>query len=49
MALVIGVPKETVKGENRVSVVPEVAKKFRALGADLCIETGAGAGEQFPG
>ncbi|MGO9015863.1 MAG: NAD(P) transhydrogenase subunit alpha [Dissulfurispiraceae bacterium] len=47
MALVIGVPKETVKGENRVSVVPEVAKKFRALGADLCIETGAGAGSSF--
>ncbi len=44
MALVIGVPKETVKGENRVSVVPEVAKKFKALGADFCIELGAGAG-----
>jgi|SRR5208283_1616250 len=47
MALVIGVPKETVKGENRVSVVPEVAKKFKALGAALCIESGAGAGSRF--
>ena len=47
MALVIGVPKETVKGENRVSVVPEVAKKFKALGADFCIERGAGAGSRF--
>src|SRR5208283_4043641 len=47
MALVIGVPKETVKGENRISVVPEVAKKFRALGAEFCIERGAGAGSCF--
>src|SRR5208283_1718227 len=47
MALVIGVPKETVEGENRVSVVPEVVKKFRALGADFCIEPGAGAGSCF--
>ncbi len=47
MALVVGVPKETVKGEKRVSVVPEVAKKFKALGADLCIEPGAGAGSYF--
>lgn len=47
MALVIGVPKETVKDENRVSIVPEVAKKFKALGAGFCIETGAGAGSSF--
>ncbi len=47
MALVIGVPKEMVKDENRVSVVPEVAKKFKALGADFCIEPGAGAGSSF--
>ena len=47
MAFIIGVPKETVKGENRVSVVPEVAKKFRALGADFCMEPGAGAGSSF--
>jgi NAD(P) transhydrogenase subunit alpha len=47
MAIVIGVPKETVKGENRVSVVPEVAKKFKTLGANICIEPGAGAGSRF--
>lgn len=47
MALVIGVPKETVKGENRVSIVPEVAKRFKALGAALCIECGAGAGSRL--
>ena len=43
MPLVIGVPKETDRGEKRVAVVPEVVKKFKALGADLCIERGAGA------
>lgn len=44
MALTIGVPKETARGERRIAVVPEVAKKYRGLGAQLCIETGAGAG-----
>lgn len=47
MALVIGVPKETVTGENRVALVPEVGRKFKSLGADLCIERGAGAGSHF--
>ncbi|HUX52172.1 MAG TPA: NAD(P) transhydrogenase subunit alpha [Spirochaetia bacterium] len=44
MSLTIGVPKETARGERRIAVVPEVAKKYRGLGAQLCIETGAGAG-----
>jgi len=44
MAVTIGVPKETASGERRIAVVPEVAKKYRGLGANLCIETGAGAG-----
>ncbi len=47
MTFVIGVPKETAKGENRVSVVPEVSKKFKALGADFRVEHGAGAGSLF--
>jgi len=47
MAFAIGVPKETVKGENRIPVVPEVGTKFKSLGADLCIERGAGAGSHF--
>lgn len=47
MALVLGVPKETSRGENRVAVVPEVARKFKALGADLCMERGAAAGSHF--
>jgi len=47
MALVIGIPKESAKGENRVAVVPDVGRKFRFLGADLCIEQGAGTGSHF--
>jgi NAD(P) transhydrogenase subunit alpha len=47
MALIIGVPKETVPGERRVAVVPDVAKKYRSLGAELCLETGVGAGSSL--
>jgi NAD(P) transhydrogenase subunit alpha len=47
MAFVIGVPKESVGGENRIAVVPEVSRKFKSLGVDLCIERGAGEGSHF--
>ena len=47
MALVIGVPREIASVESRVAVVPEVVKKFKALGADICIETAAGAASYF--
>ena len=43
MPMLIGVPKETAAGERRVAVVPEVAKKYVALGAELRIEAQAGA------
>lgn len=47
MAVVIGVPKETVSGERRVALIPEVGRKLKALGADLYIERGAGEGSFF--
>jgi len=47
MPLVIGVPKETASGEKRVAIVPEVAKKFKTLGAEVLIEKGAGTGSFF--
>ncbi|HTX71392.1 MAG TPA: NAD(P) transhydrogenase subunit alpha [Rectinemataceae bacterium] len=43
MPMLIGVPRETAAGERRVAVVPEVAKKYVALGAGLCVEAQAGA------
>jgi NAD(P) transhydrogenase subunit alpha len=44
----IGVLKETTQGERRVAVVPDVVKKFKALGADVCVESGAGLGSFIP-
>jgi NAD(P) transhydrogenase subunit alpha len=48
MPVTIGVLKETVPGENRVAVVPEVATRLAALGAKLLLERGAGASARFP-
>jgi len=47
MPCVIGVPRETARGEKRVAVVPDVVKKFKSLGADICMERGAGEGCYF--
>jgi NAD(P) transhydrogenase subunit alpha len=43
----LAIPRETHPGENRASVTPETVKKLVRLGADLAIETGAGAGAGF--
>ncbi|OWK33554.1 NAD(P) transhydrogenase subunit alpha [Sphingomonas dokdonensis] len=40
----IAVLKEGADGERRVAATPETVKKFIQLGADLAVETGAGAG-----
>jgi NAD(P) transhydrogenase subunit alpha len=48
MPVTIGVLKETVRDENRVAVVPEVATRLAALGAKLLIERGAGVAARFP-
>lgn len=42
MPLVIGIPAETVDGERRLAAVPEVAKKYLGLGAEVIMEAGAG-------
>ncbi|MCX6363149.1 MAG: Re/Si-specific NAD(P)(+) transhydrogenase subunit alpha [Actinobacteria bacterium] len=42
MAVRIGVPKETATGETRVALVPAVAEKYQALGAEVLIERRAG-------
>jgi NAD(P) transhydrogenase subunit alpha len=48
MPVTIGVLKETVRGENRVAIVPEVASKLAAAGARVLVERGAGATARFP-
>jgi NAD(P) transhydrogenase subunit alpha len=39
----IAIPRETVAGETRVATTPESIKKFKGLGLDLVVESGAGA------
>jgi NAD(P) transhydrogenase subunit alpha len=48
MPVTIGALRETVPGETRVSVVPEVAEKLSLAGALLLLERGAGVSAQFP-
>ncbi len=44
----LSVPKETSKGERRVALVPEVAKKLTADGIDVVLEPGAGDSSHLP-
>jgi NAD(P) transhydrogenase subunit alpha len=39
----LSVPKESVAGEQRVAIVPEVVKKLTAAGIEVVVEPGAGA------
>lgn len=45
--LVVGVPKEIMKGERRVAAIPETVKKMVMEGAKVLIEQGAGLGAYF--
>jgi len=48
MPVTIGALRESVQGETRVSVVPEVTEKFVQTGARMLLERGAGARANFP-
>ena len=43
MALRIAVLRERAVGERRVAITPETVKKFAGLGAEIAVESGAGA------
>jgi NAD(P) transhydrogenase subunit alpha len=43
----IGIPRENWPGENRVPVIPDVAKKLVHMGADVVIESGMGEGSGY--
>jgi NAD(P) transhydrogenase subunit alpha len=43
----IGVPKETVSGERRVALVPDVVRRLSGAGHEIVIEPGAGATAGF--
>ncbi len=44
----IAVLAETAAGEQRVAATPETVKKYLALGAEVAVEAGAGAGANIP-
>ncbi len=44
---VIGAPKETYKGENRVAMTPQSALDLQKLGFDCIIQSGAGSAARF--
>jgi len=43
----IGVPKETVPGETRVSLIPDTISKLVSAGMDVYVEAGAGEGSSI--
>jgi H+-translocating NAD(P) transhydrogenase subunit alpha len=45
--MLIGVPLETAPGETRVAVTPETAKKLKAQGHTVRVQSGAGAAAYF--
>jgi H+-translocating NAD(P) transhydrogenase subunit alpha len=45
--MLIGVPRESYPGENRVSLIPSDVKKLTKLGAEVLIETASGANAGF--
>lgn len=44
----IGALRETVPGERRITMTPDVAKRYQALGAELWLEKGIGASMFLP-
>jgi H+-translocating NAD(P) transhydrogenase subunit alpha len=48
MAATVAVLKERLAGETRVAATPETVKKLIGLGAELVVESGAGAGASIP-
>jgi NAD(P) transhydrogenase subunit alpha len=47
MPITIGVAREIVPGEHRTAIVPEMSKKFQALGAKIVLETNLGLESHF--
>jgi len=47
MPLTVGVLKETLEGETRVALTPEISGKLRKLGVSIIMERDAGVGSQL--
>ena len=48
MRVTLGVPKENVQYERRVSVVPEIIPRLKLMGLNVIVEPGAGESAYFP-
>ncbi|MBR0568484.1 NAD(P) transhydrogenase subunit alpha [Azoarcus sp. L1K30] len=48
MPLLIGVPAETIEGERRIAVVPDMVKKYQGIGAQVVVQSGAGVPAHYP-
>jgi NAD(P) transhydrogenase subunit alpha len=46
--MIVGVAKETVAGERRVALVPELIPKLKQAGLEVLVQPGAGASAGFP-
>src|SRR5262245_438255 len=46
--MIVSVPKETVPGERRVALVPELVPKLTQAGLEVVVQPGAGAAAGFP-
>src|SRR4051794_11078908 len=47
-SMIIGVLRESLPGESRVSATPATVTKLLTLGYDVVVEPGAGAAASFP-
>ena len=45
--MIIGIPKEIMHEEDRVSATPDTVKEYIALGAEVLVEQNAGKGAHF--
>lgn len=45
--MLIGIPKESSKGERRVATTPDAAQQLQKLGYDVILEKGAGDSSKF--
>jgi len=48
MPICLGVPKEIEHDEHRVALVPTVAERFKMMGVEVLLESGAGTGSFYP-
>jgi NAD(P) transhydrogenase subunit alpha len=46
--MIVGVPQETVPGERRVALIPDLVPKLTGAGLEVVVQSGAGAAAGFP-